>query len=205
MVTSKQHPRKASHSGSSNQHKARRRQPSPTQKRAKSLSAAVPSKQQQQDIRRPSAPPAIEAPRLSIADRFMASNYHSSPLPPSTNKSPSILSTSNSLTSHNTHLSVADKFMSSPAMSIQSIQQYRERSASSSSSSNKLQVKKDPEPGRLTIADAFMKSSSISSPTTRSRETSIADELDLGTTTRKPSQGMNLFFFFLIKGKRTNR
>lgn len=116
----------------------------PPQKRSKSVSAAAVPVPSSQDTRRPSAPPAVEMPRLSIADKFMASNY-----PPP--KPPSISTTS----------------VISVAMSLHSL-------ASSS--------KKDPEPGKLTIADAFMKSST-SSPTTRSRAASFADELE------KPSQG----------------
>lgn len=187
MVASKQHPRKVSHSGASSQHRSRRRpslRTSPTQKRSKSVSAVVPV--QQQESRRPSAPIVTELPRLSIADRFMATNYTAPPPTPLAKKSPSASTTSNSLKSDSTQLSVADRFMSaaSPTISLQSIQKYRGRSASASSSS-KLQSKKDPEPGRLTIADAFMKSSA-SSPTTRSRAASFADELEY---VRKPSQG----------------
>lgn len=181
--------------------------------------------QQQQRIRRPSAPANIEAPRLSIADRFMSADA-SEFIPPLPQKSasPSVsthtsiaLSNSTSLDIPNpgssSKLSVADRFMSSnntssPAisnLSISGIQQYRERSVSSVSDKNTrssslptANIFSDPVPGRLTIANAFMKSStSIPAPnddSTRSRSTSIGD-LDMSSSNEnskskliKPSQ-----------------
>ncbi|KAF1807010.1 hypothetical protein V8B55DRAFT_1373776 [Mucor lusitanicus] len=206
------------------------------QKRSKSVSAGASIHQQQQQQRqqqqnrRPSAPAVVmaEPPRLSIADRFMASGYSNAstpvlsqapPLPTPTTAqkcSPSVSTTlSNSTlsdiptTGSNSRLSVADRFMNtnhatSSTNSMQSIQQYRERSHSSFSgktlnSPNNTSTT-DPVPGRLTIASAFMKSSSTLTPTTpdttRSRAASFADELDMGvingniraTSARKPSQ-----------------
>lgn len=131
-------------------------------------------------------------------------------------------------TGSNSRLSVADRFMntnsnnsnnvsSSSTNSMQSIQQYRERSYSSFSGRSLNNIKPtstaDPVPGRLTIASAFMKSSSTLTPssattpdtTTRSRAASFADELDLGVINsniratsgasgRKPSQGMHIIY-----------
>jgi len=208
------------------------------QKRSKSVSAGAPSHQQQQQQqqqqrqqqqnRRPSAPAVVmaEPPRLSIADRFMASGYSNAstpvlsqapplPTPAATQKcSPSVSTTlSNSTlsdiptTGSNSRLSVADRFMntnnaSSSTNSMQSIQQYRERSHSSFSGKTLNNASAaDPVPGRLTIASAFMKSSSTLTPTTpdttASRAASFADELDMGVvngniraaSARKPSQG----------------
>lgn len=130
------------------------------QKRSKSVSAGVPSTQQQQQNRRPSAPAAVmdEIPRLSIADQFMATGYSpvlSQTLPlstPTAATQKSLLSVSTTLsnstssdipiTGNNNGLSVADRFMntnssnsnnvsSSSTNSMQSVQQYRERPRSS--------------------------------------------------------------------------
>jgi hypothetical protein len=147
-------------------------------------------------------------PRLSIADRFMNANF-ATPVPPLPQQavSPSI-STANSIILSNSalsdtpnaesssRLSVADRFMntnsSSPTnstLSLCGIQQYRERSASlfsdrntRSSSIAANNTLAEPLPGRLTIANAFMKSSSTLTPTvdenSRSRTASLG-ELDL--------------------------
>ncbi|CEP19077.1 hypothetical protein [Parasitella parasitica] len=247
MVATHPHPRRPSAGGSAGKPKRRsslRRESgkvTPTastsatrhaanQKRSKSVSAAVPSqqqqqsqRQQQQNNRRPSAPAAViaQAPRLSIADRFMASDYSPTvsqapplPTPLTQRSSPSVSTTiSNSTlsdiptTGSSSKLSVADRFMStnsannvsSPSNSIQSIQQYRERAGSSFSARtiNTSKPAAEPSPGKLTIASAFMKSSSTLAPTTpdtaRSRAASFADELDMGVINsgnggRKPSQ-----------------
>jgi hypothetical protein len=134
----------------------------------------------------------------------------------------SILNVSNSAlsdtptTASNSKLSVADRFMStssksniiSPAQSTLNLQQqYRDRSGSAfstktkSATSAESELAVDPVHGRLTIASAFMKSSSTLAPTpdtSRSRAASFADELDMGVSSsrvlgggRKPSQGKN--------------
>lgn len=174
-------------------------------KRSRSVSAGPPRHPQQQ--RRPSAPAVVEMPRLSIADRFMNANFTTPvpPLPqqatsPSTSTNNSIMLSNSALsdiptTESNSRLSVADRFMnnsSSPTnstLSLSGIQQYRERSASSfsgrntrSSSITANNTLAEPLPGRLTIANAFMKSSSTLTPTvddnSRSRRASLG-ELDL--------------------------
>lgn len=248
MVATHSHPRRPSNTGSMGHSSSRTRRRSslrrqseksaPTvaasvtarnsaqQRRSRSISAGASQHTEQQQLRRPSAPAVVDMPRLSIADRFMALNYSTPPLPQYTvqqrSTSPSISTASNSIlhlsnsalsdiptTGSNSKLSVADRFMSnsnksnidSPTQSILNIQQqYRDRSGSSSYSTKiKPEPASDPVPGRLTIASAFMKSSSTLAPTpdtSRSRAASFADELDMGVTHsrvtgggRKPSQG----------------
>lgn len=131
--------------------------PTSTKERSRSVSAGTSQHLLQPRL---SAPAVVEIPRLSIADRFMSGPVVSPPTPqpqpPQSQPSPSqsvttslVLSNSTSITD-NGRLSVADRFMNhSNSVSHSSIQQYRERSASTL----------DPIPGRLTIAEAFMKSS----------------------------------------------
>lgn len=111
----------------------------------------------------------IEAPRLSIADRFMSSNYTSRATSPTLHPlAKSIDSDTPTSTNYSTQPLALDNTTS-------------------------------PVARKLSIADTFMRSSSISSPTTitsRSRAASFADELDMGvidsnsrSASRKPSHG----------------
>ncbi|KAG1464741.1 hypothetical protein G6F56_005022 [Rhizopus delemar] len=136
------------------------------------------------DHRRPSAPAITHAPRLSIADRFMASSFPMPSVPdiPQNPTSPTMtslelqnsVSTDFPTTASSTtgRLSVAERFMNTESVSSPSDsslntfaqQQYRERSLSSFSGKTlqtmALSSFPPPEPtnlGRLTIAETFMK------------------------------------------------
>ncbi|KAI8879838.1 hypothetical protein K501DRAFT_276130 [Backusella circina FSU 941] len=141
--------------------------------RSESSSLPTTSQDQQDSNRRPSAPPtstyskqppSSEPPRLSIADRFMAPNFS-----PSHTTSPALSTfTSNSALSHSAHsrlsdvptssssygrLSVADKFMNSPTSSTLYISTQKGASYRHSSPI-------DPVPGKLSIANNFMRHTS---------------------------------------------
>ncbi|KAI8054944.1 uncharacterized protein B0P05DRAFT_575356 [Gilbertella persicaria] len=122
-----------------------------TKHRSKSISAGTTLPYHV--IRRPSAPILTERPRLSIADRFMSTDYTK------TESQPSFDAVS-------TITSVADRFMSKPSPT------------SSTLSMPKEETIIDPTPVRLTIAETFMRSSSTLSPCYRSRAGSFADELE---------------------------
>ncbi|KAI9266332.1 hypothetical protein EDC94DRAFT_603442 [Helicostylum pulchrum] len=167
--------------------------PPSTKERSRSVSAGTSQHLLQPRL---SAPAVVEIPRLSIADRFMSGPVVSSPqqqpqqppTPPQQQQQPSpsqsvttslVLSNSTSITD-NGRLSVADRFMNhSNSVSHSSIQQYRERSASML----------DPVPGRLTIAEAFMKSASAKS--LRSRAASFGG---VGENVHHPLEERNGLF-----------
>lgn len=118
--------------------------PPPVQEKQRSRSVSAGTIQQT-IIQQPSTPAVVEMPRLSIADRFM-----SGPIPSVPQPSPSIsittsLALSNSTCSEmvNSRLSVADRFMNNNNNS-NNLHTYSTRPL-------------EPMPGRLTIADAFMK------------------------------------------------
>ncbi|KAI8382344.1 hypothetical protein BD560DRAFT_431742 [Blakeslea trispora] len=117
-----------------------------SKRRSKSTSGCTSNAHQSYSTRRPSAPATVEAPRLSIANRFMSGDY-------SKNETASSGSISIS-TLHN---------KLSPASSILSAGYTGEPLG-------------DTIPGRLTIAEAFMKSSSTLPNTTESCSASVVDD-----------------------------
>ncbi|KAI7899979.1 uncharacterized protein BX663DRAFT_554428 [Cokeromyces recurvatus] len=183
------------------------------QKKTKQSSEGIAHSSQPEQAHRSSDLITIETPRLSIAERFMSNNFVSStPIinhksnAYTSNHSVHVISSNSNLpdtqtkTSTDSKLSVADRFMNIPTKSstssILNVQQYKDRldsallgkpsSAKITSSSTSNIV-----PGRLTIADTFMKTSSTSLTPTSSRSctTSFADETDIKTNyIRKPSQ-----------------
>ncbi|KAI9484211.1 MAG: hypothetical protein EXX96DRAFT_169122 [Benjaminiella poitrasii] len=175
-----------------------------SQKRFKSISEDI---LQQEQMRRPSESASVDTPRLSIADRFMSKGYVS---PASTTSQQSTLKNSSSSSNlsdtqtTSSKLSVADRFMNtrckSPTNSMLSAQLYQERTGSISAAksvSTKTSNLSSPTttlksinsqmPGRLTIADAFMKTSSTNLNLISNE--SLTDEFDSkAINNRKPSQ-----------------
>jgi hypothetical protein len=172
----------------------------PHRNRPRSGSSSLPtaSQDQQYNNRRPSAPPSSSAyskqpplsvpPRLSIADRFMAPSFS---LSNTTSPAPSTFTSSSALShsarphsglsdvptsSSHGRLSVADKFIDSPTSSTLNIARGVTHRHSSPI---------DPVPGKLSIADSFMRHTSDGNPLSRSRAQSVG-EMDLGIVNKDP-------------------
>lgn len=192
MVATHGHRRQSSSGGSSagNSHRSDRRRPSyrrPSeainaphtahpgrysrtsygpQRRAQSIAAgALQPPAPSYDRRRPSAPERNstlnnnDKPRLSIADRFMSPNYQREPSPPPA--APPIITTTITPATTTTSTSPVVRSDSNPSSYTTGF--LAERASLSPSASRDITSETSPDPKRLTIAETFMKRSSIAS------------------------------------------